>query len=68
MDSPAVSAANPPPRASTEVPRVGMMYEGWHAPAYWGRAGNLTVEGVVRSNGTHRMAEMHPGASSMNFY
>ena len=26
--------------------RVGVMYEGWQAPAYWGRAntGNLTAE------------------------
>jgi hypothetical protein len=38
--------------------QVGMMYEGWHAPAYWGRspfATNATVEDVVRSNSTMPM-------------
>ena len=34
--------------------QVGMMYEGWQAPAYWGRslANDLTVEDVIRSNGS----------------
>ena len=39
-----------PPAAAVQV---GMMYEGWQAPAFWGRSrsNTLTIEGVVRSNG-----------------
>ena len=52
-------------------PIVGMMYEGWHAPAYWGRsptAGNLTVEGVIRSNGSSALRDMAPGPKGMGFW
>ena len=34
-------------RGAHAAAQVGMMYEGWQAPAYWGRANtgnNLTVE------------------------
>jgi hypothetical protein len=33
-------------RGVAAAARVGMMYEGWQAPAYWGGAntGNLTAE------------------------
>jgi hypothetical protein len=39
-----------------------MMYEGWHAPAYFGRnAGtNTTVEDVIRSNGTLPLSVVLP--------
>ena len=42
---------------------VGMMYEGWQAPAYWGRSrsNELTIETVVRSNGSHSLADMAVG-------
>jgi hypothetical protein len=41
---------------------VGMMYEGWHAPAYFGRnpGTNATVEGVIRSNGTLPLSVVLP--------
>ena len=45
---------------------VGMMYEGWHAPAYWGGA-NVTVERVLRSNGTLTMAATTPTARASGF-
>lgn len=53
------------PSAAAGV-QVGMMYEGWQAPAYWGRslANDLTVEDVIRSNGSHAMANMSTGMNS----
>lgn len=49
------NAAATPPR-----PLVGMMYEGWHAPAYWGNHPFIgpSVEAVVRSNGTQTLADV----------
>ena len=46
--------------------QVGIMYEGWQAPAYFGRslANELTVEDVIRSNGSHSMANMSTGMNS----
>ena len=74
----AAAAAAPPLPVSTPSksplpsrPLVGMMYEGWHAPAYWGRsptAGNLTVEGVIRSNGSSTLRDMAPGPKGMGFW
>jgi hypothetical protein len=49
---------------STPAPRVGIMYEGWHAPAVAGLKDPmtaLTVEQVIRSNGTVTMDEMAAG-------
>ena len=47
----------------TAALQVGIMYEGWHAPAFWGRslATNLTVEKVLRTNGTVALAKMSEG-------
>lgn len=51
---------------------VGMMYEGWHAPAFFGRGSRgLTIEGVIRSNGSLSIANMRDGwnaSLSMDFY
>ena len=57
----------------TAALQVGIMYEGWHAPAFWGRslATNLTVEKVLRTNGTVALAKMSEGmdrALAMNFW
>ena len=51
-------------------PVVGIMYEGWHAHAYWGRGDSgLTVEDVLRSNGTLTLSDMAPDPStSAKFY
>jgi hypothetical protein len=59
--------------APTWAVEVGMMYEGWQAPAYWGRslANELTVEDIIRSNGTLAMANMSAGmdnGKSMGFW
>jgi len=52
--------------------QIGMMYEGWHAPAYFGRAGNptnITVEDVIRSNGSLSMQSAEPtSAAAMSFF
>ena len=50
-----------------------MMYEGWHAPAYWGNHpfAGPTVEAVVRSNGSKTLADIdaHMNRSlAMGFY
>jgi hypothetical protein len=44
---------------------VGMMYEGWHAPAFFGRnmGTNVTVEDVIRSNGTLPLSTVKPTSS-----
>lgn len=51
---------------------VGMMYEGWHAPAFFGRGTrNLTLEKVLQSNGGLTVGDMRTGwngSLSMNFY
>ena len=59
-----------PPAAAVQV---GMMYEGWQAPAFWGRSrsNTLTIEGVVRSNGSATLADMAKGmdtAKQMGFW
>jgi len=59
----ATAATNPATAGDTIV---GMMYEGWHAPAYWGGA-NVTVERVLRSNGTLTMAATTPAARASGF-
>jgi hypothetical protein len=57
-------------RSRAGRPSVGIMYEGWHAYAYWGRgAGGITVEDVIRSNGTLTLADMDVDLSqALNFY
>eukprot|EP00041_Stephanoeca_diplocostata_P014538 m.267281 g.267281 ORF g.267281 m.267281 type:complete len:631 (+) comp19731_c0_seq1:149-2041(+) len=56
------------------APVVGMMYEGWHGPAVAGLESpdnSLTVEDVLRSNGSYSMADMAKGINfslSSNFY
>ena len=54
------------------VARVGIMYEGWHAPAFNGiGTAKLTVEAVLESNGTRSMADMQAGmnmSAGMSFY
>lgn len=58
----------------SSAPVVGMMYEGWHGPAVAGLKNpehSLTVEDVLRSNGTYTMADMANGINfslSSNFY
>ena len=44
------------------IAEVGMLYEGWHAPAYFGRnpGSNTTVEDVIRSNGTVPLSVVSP--------
>ena len=48
---------------SSTALEIGMMYEGWHAPAFWGRnfETNLTVEDVIRSNGALTLSNMSAG-------
>ena len=49
----------------------GILYEGWHAPAYFGAAhsDNITIEDVVRSNGTMSMSSAAPfNNMSMGFW
>ena len=48
--------------ATTSDAAIGIMYEGWQAPAYFGRGSKgLTVESVLQSNGTLKMADMEEG-------
>lgn len=50
-------------------PQVGMMYEGWHAHAYFGKGeSRLTLEDVVRSNGTLALSDMAPDSTADGFY
>lgn len=52
----------PKPHSNTRSAAVGVMYEGWQAPAYWGRGTQgLTVEGVLQSNGTLKVSDMEKG-------
>ena len=52
----AAAAAAAVPLAAASMPKVGIMYEGWHAPAVQaiedcvGCARPLTIEAVLRSN------------------
>ena len=53
--------------------RVGMMYEGWHGPSFFGRGSSgLTVGAVLASNGTLTMADIQDAgmntSQAMNFY
>ena len=43
-----------------ELAEVGIIYEGWHTIAYWGRSPttNDTVEEIIRSNGSKTMDTM----------
>ena len=57
------------------VPLVGMAYEGWHAPAYFGRQpttpgspASITVEGVIRSNASLSSAAPRNSTLGMSFY
>ena len=58
----AVASSSP---ASASMPTVGIMYEGWHAPAVQaiedcaGCAPPLTIEAVLRSNGTKSLADAY---------
>ena len=58
----AASSSSP---ASASMPTVGIMYEGWHAPAVQaiedcaGCAPPLTIEAVLRSNGTKSLADAY---------
>jgi hypothetical protein len=72
-------SAPPAPAPARASAQVGMMYEGWHAPAYWGRRGSggsipsntLTVEDIIRSNGSLSMANASAGfdnARRMGFW
>ena len=58
--------------AAAGAARVGMMYEAWHAPCFFGRgSAGLTVEAVLQSNGSRKMADMQAGMDllrSMDFY
>ena len=43
--------------------RVGILYEAWHAPAYWSMdnaTNQHSVEAVLRSNGTKRLTDVFP--------
>ena len=59
----AAAASSSP--ASASMPTVGIMYEGWHAPAVQaiedcaGCAPPLTIEAVLRSNGTESLADAY---------
>ena len=59
----AAAASSSP--ASASMPTVGIMYEGWHAPAVQaiedcaGCAPPLTIEAVLRSNGTKSLADAY---------
>ena len=51
--------------------RVGIMYEAWHAHAYWGRGTTgLTMETIIRSDGDNLLSDMAPpdATTSANFY
>jgi hypothetical protein len=56
----------------TAATRVGMMYEAWHAPSFFGRgSAGLTVEAVLQSNGSLTVADMQAGMNTslgMSFY
>lgn len=62
------------PAIAHPAPRVGIMYEGWHAPAVMGLKdpmSALTVERVIRSNGTITMDDMAEGINldvAMGFF
>ena len=62
------------PAIAHPAPRVGIMYEGWHAPAVMGLKdpmSALTVERVIRSNGTLTMDDMAQGINldvAMGFF
>ena len=61
----AAAAAAAVPLAAAAMPKVGIMYEGWHAPAVQaiedcvGCARPLTIEAVLRSNGTKSLADAY---------
>lgn len=64
-----VSAASSRPRVSVPPSpppsgrRVGIIYEPWHAPAYWAMENatlQMSIEQLVRSNGTSKMSDVFP--------
>jgi len=52
-----------PPSPPPSGRRVGIIYEPWHAPAYWAMENatlQMSIEQLVRSNGTSKMSDVLP--------